>query len=105
MVILLRRRRKRRLERRARAEALANLNGFHALHVARPSESRHLRDGFVIEGSVLARLLRTRLLHVEARIALVPATLAETPDDQTHDQASEQRSARHPTGRANGTRP
>jgi hypothetical protein len=78
MVRLLRRRGARRKD--LSTTDSADVNSMRVLRVARPTTDRRLRDGWVIEASVLARLLRIRLLRLEARIALVPAALAENVD-------------------------
>jgi hypothetical protein len=78
MVRLLRRRGARRKD--LSTTDSADFNGMRVLRVARPTTDRRLRDGWVIEASVLARLLRIRLLRLEARVALVPAALAENVD-------------------------
>jgi hypothetical protein len=44
-----------------------------AVRTARPDSRRRPSDGLVIEASILARLLRIRLLTLEATVVVAPA--------------------------------
>ena len=44
-----------------------------------PDAGRHLSDGLVVEGALVARLLGLRLLAVDARLVVAPAALREPP--------------------------
>jgi hypothetical protein len=83
MVRSLRRRGARRNGLRVTADVLpvAEVTDVRVLRLPRVGIARR-HEGWMIEASVLARLLKIRLLRLEARIALVPTTVAESIDYQ-----------------------
>ncbi|HKG01836.1 MAG TPA: hypothetical protein VKB03_01535 [Conexibacter sp.] len=58
-----------------------------------PGRRRHPADGLVVEASILARLLRLRLLTLDATVVIVPAEVAARSEARGRAAARPARSA------------
>jgi hypothetical protein len=64
---------------------------------ATPDRRRHPSDGLVVEASILVRLLRIRLLRLDATVVITPAdvtTQPSAPPDAQRGVSSPSRAAR-----------
>jgi hypothetical protein len=71
--------RSRRWPRRSRSGSTSTARGNERTLIAVPDGRRPLSEGLVVEASIVARLLRVRLLAVDASLIVVPAQVKGRP--------------------------